>query len=68
MKGKPNMQSTDNKLISKPAILAQLIYKAIVRYVKAKKSPEITRKSNFRLDSRRIWRGNTKEIIDRLEK
>ena len=62
------MQNTDNDIISKPAILARLIYKAIVRYIKAKKSLVAERKVNFKLDSERIWRGNTKEIIDKLEK
>lgn len=56
------------RLPTKPEILAKTIYKAIVRYVKAKKTMESGRKSNFRLDSGRIWRGNTKEIIDELEK
>ena len=55
------------KLPTKPEILARLIYKAIVRYVRTKKALETGRKSNFRLDSKRIWRGNTKETIAELE-
>lgn len=56
------------KIPTKPEMLARLIYKAIVRYVRTKKVLETGRKSNFRLDSKRVWRGNTKEIIDELEK
>lgn len=62
------MQDTNNGIISKPAILVRLIYKAIARYVKAKNSLETGRKSNFRLDSGRVWRGNIQELVDRLEK
>lgn len=56
------------KIPTKPEMLARLIYKAIVRYVRTKKALETGRKSNFRLDSKRVWRGNTKEIVDELEK
>ena len=62
------MQKTDNELISKSAILAQLIYKAIVRYAKAKRSPITANNSRFRLDFNRVWRGNIQELIDGLEK
>ena len=56
------------KLQTKSEFLAKIIYKAIVRYVKAKKVVESGRKPNFRLDSERIWRSNTEEIIVELEK
>ena len=62
------MQKTDNELVSKSAILAQLIYKAIVRYTKAKRSPITTNNSRFSLDFNRVWRGNIQELIDGLEK
>ncbi len=62
------MQKTGNELISKSAILAQLIYKAIVRYAKAKMSPITANNSRFSLDFNRVWRGNIQELIDSLEK
>ena len=62
------MHNTDNKMISKSAILARLIYKAIVRYVKAKKSTNTARNLKFDLDFNRVWRGNIQESIDELEK
>jgi hypothetical protein len=62
------MHNTDDKNISKSTILARLIYKAIVRYVKAKKSLMITKNPKFSLDINRIWRGNIQGSIDELEK
>ena len=62
------MHNTDNKMISKSAILARLIYKAIVRYVKAKKSPMTAKNPKFSLDFNRVWRGNIQASIDPLEK
>ena len=62
------MHNTDDKNISKSTILARLIYKAIVRYVKAKKSPITMKNSKFSLDFNRICRGNIQESIDVLEK
>ncbi len=62
------MQNTDDKMISKTTILARLIYKAIVRYVKAKKSPITIKNPKFGLDFNRVWRGNIRESIDLLEK
>ena len=62
------MHNTDDKIISKSTILARLIYKAIVRYVKAKKSPNTARNLKFSLDFNRVWRGNIQELVDPLEK
>ena len=62
------MHNTDDKIISKSTILARLIYKAIVRYVKAKKSPNAAKNLKFGLDFNRVWRGNVQESIDGLEK
>ena len=62
------MHNTDDKIISKPTILARLIYKAVVRYVKAKKSPNTARNLKFGLDFNSVWRGNIHESIDLLEK
>jgi len=57
-----------NKKFSKATILAELIYKAIIRYTKAKKSLISNKKDKFALDSERVWRGNIEEKIDYLEK
>lgn len=46
----------DNENACKARILAQLLYRAIVRYVKAKKAQITERKSNFSLDSSRVQR------------
>ena len=62
------MQNTDDKAISKSTILARLIYKAIVRYTKAKKSPTTTKNPKFSLDFNCVWRGNIQELVDPLEK
>ena len=62
------MQNTDDKPISKSTIIARLIYKAIVRYVKAKRSPITIKNPKFSLDFNRVWRGNIQESIDGLEK
>ncbi len=62
------MQNTDDKPIFKSTILARLIYKAIVRYVKAKKSPITIKNPKFRIDFNRVWRGNIQESIDALKK
>ena len=56
------------KIPTKPEILSKIIYKAIVRYVKAKKSLMITKNPKFSLDINRIWRGNIQGSIDELEK
>ena len=62
------MQNADDKNISKPAMLAQLIYKAIVRYIKANKSPISMKNTKLSLDYNRVWRGNVQELVDDLEK
>ncbi len=62
------MQNTDNdKKFSKPTILAQLIYKAIVRYSIAKKGAKTNKKANLRLDCERVWSANKASTIDSLE-
>lgn len=53
---------------SKATILAKIIYEAIIRYTKAKKSLVSDKKSHFRLDSKRNWREDNVEIVDLLEK
>lgn len=58
----------DNENACKARILAQLLYRAIVRYVKAKKTQITERKANFSLDSSRIKRGNVIELVDQMEK
>lgn len=56
------------KIPTKPEILSKIIYKAIVRYVKAKKSPNTARNLKFDLDFNRVWRGNIQALVDPLEK
>lgn len=58
----------DVTTMSKAEKIARILYGAIVRYVKAKKSPASMGKSHFRLDSCRVWRGNVERKIDTLEK
>lgn len=41
---------------SKPAVLAKIIYAAIVRYIKAENARNRDKKANFALDSDRIRR------------
>ena len=59
---------TTNASMTKAEKIARILYGAIVRYVKAKKSPASMGKAHFRLDSRRVWRGNVERKIDTLEK
>ena len=59
---------TTNASMIKAEKIARILYGAIVRYVKAKKSPASMRKAHFRLDFRRVWRGNVERKIDTLEK
>lgn len=47
--------------------IARILYGAIVRYVKAKKSPASMGKVLFRLDFDRVRRGNVERKIDALE-
>lgn len=56
----------DNENACKARILAQLLYRAIVRYVKAKKAQITERKSNFSLDSSRIKRQRVVATKDSL--
>ena len=62
------MQNSENKDVSKSEMLARLIYKAIVRYIEAKKSPITEKNPKFELDFNRVWRGNIQELFDGLEK
>lgn len=59
---------TTNASMIKAEKIARILYGAIVRYVKAKKSLASMGKAHFRLDSRRVWRGNVERKIDTLEK
>lgn len=62
------MQNADNgKNLSKAEILAKIIYKAIVRYVIAKKDAKPNKKANLRLDCERVWSANKDDIIDNME-
>ena len=59
---------TTDVSMTKAEKIARILYGAIVRYVKAKKSLASMGKAHFRLDSRRVWRGNVERKIDTLEK
>lgn len=48
----------DNQNFSKAKILAEIIYKAIVRYSIVKKDAKTNKKANFRLDCERVWSTN----------
>ncbi len=62
------MQNTDNgKATSKAKVLAEIIYKAIVRYSIAKKGAKTNKKANLRLDCERVWSANEASSIDSLE-
>ena len=54
--------------MTKAEKIARILYGAIVRYVKAKKSPASMGKVHFRLDFDRVRRGNVERKIDALEK
>ena len=54
--------------MTKAEKIARILYSAIVRYTNAKKSRISAKKTHFRLDSRRVWRGNVERKIDTLEK
>ncbi len=49
------------KLLTKPEKIARIIYKAIVRYIQAEKSPVSERNVSFRLDNSQHWRGNSND-------
>lgn len=59
------MKNVENQ---KAKILAEIIYKAIVRYSLAKKDSNSNKKSNLRLECERIWSVNTSDFVDRMEK
>ena len=49
------------KIITRPEKIAQIVYEAVIRYIKAKKSPVSTKKKNLGLDISCVWRGNRKQ-------
>ena len=49
------------KIITRPEKIAQIIYEAVIRYTKAKKSPIARKKTDLGLDISCIWRGNRKQ-------
>ena len=55
------MKDTNSNIHGKAYSLANIIYKAIVRYIKSKKSPVSGRNSKFNLDFDRVWRVNTRD-------
>ena len=55
------MKDTNSNIHDKTHNLANIIYKAIVRYIKSKKSPVSRRNSKFNLDFDRVWRVNTRD-------
>lgn len=57
----------DNQNFSKAKILAEIIYKAIVRYSIVKKDAKTNKKANFRLDCERVWSANKDDIVDNME-
>ena len=56
------------KLLTKPEKIARIIYKAIIRYIQAEKSPISEKKISFDVDNSRHWRGNTNTVVDIMEK
>ncbi len=52
---------------TKAKILAEIIYKAIVRYSISKKDAKTNKKANLRLDCERVWSANKDDIIDNME-
>lgn len=69
MKDEADMKNTDdNQNFSKAEILAEIIYKAIVRYSIAKKDAKTNKKANFRLDCERVWSANKGGVIDNMER
>ncbi len=57
----------NEKPTSQAEILAEIIYKAIVRYSIAKKGAKTNKKENLRLDCERVWSANKDDIIDNME-
>ena len=55
------MKDTNSNIHAKAHSLANIIYKAIVRYIKSKKSPDSVRNAKFNLDFNRVWRVNTRD-------
>ena len=54
------MKDTNSNTHTKAHSLANIIYKAIVRYIKSKKSLVSARNAKFNLDFNRVWRVNTR--------
>ena len=48
--------------------LAKIIYEAIVRYTDSKNTEIGEKTHHYRLDFSRVWRGNSTNNIDLLEK
>ena len=49
----------EGKIITKPEKIAQIVYEAIVRYMRAKKSPIARKKADLYLDISQQWRVNS---------
>ena len=59
----------NKKIISdKAERLAKIIYEAIVRYTNSKNAEIGEKTYHYRLDFSRVWRGNSTNNIDPLEK
>ena len=61
------MKTKLNKTESRAMKLAKIIYEAMVRYTRSKKSLDRDNNSHLRLDNSRIWRGNKTDEVDLLE-
>ncbi len=48
--------------------LAKIIYEAIIRYINSKNTEIGEKTHHYRLDLSRVWRGNSTNNIDPLEK
>ena len=55
------MKDTNSNIHDKAHNLASIIYKAIERYIKSKKSPVSRQNVKFNLDFDRVWRVNTRD-------
>lgn len=49
------------KLLTKPEKIARIIYKAIIRYIQAEKTPMSEKKISFDVDNSRHWRANSND-------
>lgn len=61
------MKTTLNKTESRAMKLAKIIYEAMVRYARSKKSLAGDKNPHLRLDISRIWRGNKIDEVDLLK-